>query len=83
MKGDLISHCHIDQGDSRMSGGVSCTFEIEGQTEVDIKMIIEEAENNYSAYSPDYPGCVATGDTIEATKINMLKALVAHIEAGE
>ena len=42
---------------------------------------MEEAKNNYSAYSPDYLGCVATGDTIEETKINMLKALVAHIEA--
>ena len=26
-------------------------------------VVIEKAENNYSAYSPDLPGCVATGKT--------------------
>ena len=28
-------------------------------------VIIERAGNNFSAYSPDLPGCVATGDTRE------------------
>ena len=28
-------------------------------------VIIEEADGNYSAYSPDIPGCVATGVTRE------------------
>ncbi len=49
---------------------------------MDIKIIIEAAENNYSAYSPDYPGCVATGDTIKEAKVNMLSALAMHIKAG-
>ena len=26
-------------------------------------VIIEKGENNYGAYSPDLPGCVAVGDT--------------------
>ena len=47
-----------------------------------IEMIIEEAEGNYSAYSPDYPGCVATGDTVKETKVNMLSALAMHVRAG-
>ena len=27
-------------------------------------IVIEKAANNYSAYVPDLPGCVATGITI-------------------
>ena len=42
-------------------------------------MIIEEGEHNYSAYSPDLPGCVATGDTIPETRQNMKDAIVIHL----
>ena len=28
-------------------------------------VVIEKADGNYSAYSPDLPGCVATGATLE------------------
>jgi hypothetical protein len=31
-------------------------------------VIVEKAGKNYSAYSPDLPGCVATGKTREETK---------------
>jgi len=31
-------------------------------------IVIEKAGKNYSAYSPDLPGCVATGKTREETK---------------
>src|SRR5688572_14188124 len=27
-------------------------------------IVVEAAENNFAAYVPDLPGCVATGDTI-------------------
>jgi predicted RNase H-like HicB family nuclease len=27
-------------------------------------VVIEKAGRNYSAYVPDLPGCVATGDTV-------------------
>jgi len=30
-------------------------------------IIIEKAGNNYSAYCPDLPGCIATGLTVEET----------------
>jgi predicted RNase H-like HicB family nuclease len=30
--------------------------------------VIEKAGNNFSAYSPELPGGVATGQTIEETK---------------
>ena len=43
-------------------------------------VIIEKAEGNYSAYSPDLPGCVAVGDTLEEVQQNMQGAIRMHIE---
>lgn len=43
-------------------------------------MIIEEGKNNYSAYLPDLPGCVATAKTIEELKQLMREAVELHIE---
>jgi predicted RNase H-like HicB family nuclease len=34
-------------------------------------VIIEKADGNYSAYSPDLPGCVATGKTRAQAAKNM------------
>ena len=42
-------------------------------------IVIEKANENYSAYSPDLPGCVATGDTLEETEQNMYEAIEIHI----
>ncbi len=43
-------------------------------------LVIEKADGNYSAYSPDLPGCVATGETREEVEENMYKAIKMHIE---
>lgn len=43
-------------------------------------VVIEKAENNYSAYSPDLPGCVATGSTREETEKNMREAIEMHVK---
>ena len=43
-------------------------------------VVIEKTENNYSAYSPDLPGCIATGSTREETGKNMHEAIKLHIE---
>ncbi|MFL6262401.1 MAG: type II toxin-antitoxin system HicB family antitoxin [Thermoanaerobaculia bacterium] len=43
-------------------------------------VIIEKAENNFSAYSPDLPGCVATGYTREEVEANIYEALQMHVE---
>lgn len=43
-------------------------------------IVIERAESNFSAYSPDLPGCVATGETREETGRNMLEAIQLHLE---
>lgn len=43
-------------------------------------VIIERARKNYSAYSPDLPGCVATGETIKETITRMRTAIKYHLE---
>ena len=42
-------------------------------------VVIEKAEGNYSAYSPDLPGCAATGKTREQAARNMHKAIEFHV----
>ena len=43
-------------------------------------VVIEKAESNYSAYVPDLPGCVATGDTIEEIESRIRKAIAFHLD---
>ena len=43
-------------------------------------VIIEKTPGNYSAYSPDLLGCVATGSTQEETEKNMHEAIEMHIK---
>ena len=43
-------------------------------------IVIENAGRNFSAYSPDLPGCVATGATVEETERRMYEAIQLHLE---
>ncbi len=43
-------------------------------------VIFEKADDNYSAYSPDIPGCIATGSTRDEAEKNIKKAISFHIE---
>jgi predicted RNase H-like HicB family nuclease len=43
-------------------------------------IVVEDAGQNYSAYSPDLPGCVATGATQDEVAKNMYEAIQLHIE---
>lgn len=43
-------------------------------------IVIESAGANFSAYSPDLPGCVATGKTREDNEKNMYEAIQMHLE---
>ena len=43
-------------------------------------IIIEKANGNYSAYSPDLAGCIATGTTREEAAENMHKAIELHLQ---
>jgi predicted RNase H-like HicB family nuclease len=43
-------------------------------------VVIEKANGNYSAYVPDLPGCVATGDTVSAVENEIREAIRFHID---
>jgi predicted RNase H-like HicB family nuclease len=43
-------------------------------------IVIEKSQTGYSAYSPDLPGCVSSGKTIEETEKNMREAIEFHID---
>lgn len=43
-------------------------------------IIIEKGSTNFSAYSPDLPGCIATGKTVEKTVAEMSSAIEFHLE---
>jgi predicted RNase H-like HicB family nuclease len=43
-------------------------------------IVIERARRGFSAYSPDLPGCVATGSTRESAERAMRKAIAFHLE---
>lgn len=55
---------------------------VEKMTEADRYLILVGGgpPTNYSAYSPDVLGCVATGATIEACVKEMRSALASHFE---
>lgn len=42
-------------------------------------IVIEKSGGNYSAYSPDLPGCVATGKTRDQASRNMHEAVEFHL----
>ena len=43
-------------------------------------IVLEQTETGFSAYSPDLPGCVATGETREEAEANIYEAIEMHIE---
>lgn len=43
-------------------------------------VVIEKAASNFSAYSPDLPGCVATGKTRDEAETNMYEAISFHLQ---
>jgi predicted RNase H-like HicB family nuclease len=42
-------------------------------------VVIENAGNNFSAYVPDVPGCVATGPTVEEVENGIRSAIQIHL----
>ena len=43
-------------------------------------VVIEKTETGFSAYSPDLPGCIATGSTRQEVEKNMKEAIEFHLE---
>lgn len=43
-------------------------------------VVIENAGSNYSAYVPDLPGCIATGDTVDEVRQTIGEAIALHLQ---
>ena len=43
-------------------------------------VVIEKANGNFSAYVPDLPGCVATGETVAAVEKSLGEAIRFHLD---
>lgn len=43
-------------------------------------VVIEKAEENFSAYVPDLPGCVATAPTVKDVERDIREAIRLHLE---
>jgi predicted RNase H-like HicB family nuclease len=50
---------------------------------LDFRVVIERAGGSFSAFSPDLPGCVATGKTGADARRRMRKAIKFHIQCRE
>jgi predicted RNase H-like HicB family nuclease len=45
-----------------------------------VLIVVEKTETGYSAYSPDVPGCIATGATRAEVEREMREAVAFHLE---
>lgn len=43
-------------------------------------VVIENAGSNFSAYVPDLPGCIATGQSMEEAENEIRSAIQFHLE---
>ena len=43
-------------------------------------IVIEKAEGNLSAYVPDLPGCVATGNDVAEVEEQIREAILFHLD---
>lgn len=43
-------------------------------------VVIEKANQNFSAYVPDLPGCIATGATVAEVEAEIVEAIRLHVE---
>lgn len=47
---------------------------------MEVAVVIEKATSNYSAFVPDLPGCVATGETIAEVEAEISAAIRFHLD---
>ena len=43
-------------------------------------VVIEKAGDNFSAYVPDLPGCVATGRSVAEVEVEIREAIRFHLD---
>lgn len=49
----------------------------------DVRVIVEKTGTGFSAFSPDLPGCIATGETETEVRERMDQAIRVHREGLE
>jgi predicted RNase H-like HicB family nuclease len=42
-------------------------------------VIYEKTNTGYSCYAPDFPGCIAAGNSLPETKARMQRAIETHL----
>jgi len=47
---------------------------------IDYTIVIEPTDSGFSAYSPNVPGCITVGETVEQTIQHMEEAVALNIE---
>ena len=47
---------------------------------IDYTIVIELTDSGFSAYSPNVPGCITVGETVEQTKQHMEEAISLYLE---
>lgn len=45
-------------------------------------VVIEKTETGFSGFSPDVPGCMTVGKTVESTITNMREAIELYLETA-
>jgi predicted RNase H-like HicB family nuclease len=43
-------------------------------------VVVENAGSDFSAYVPDLPGCIATGETLAETEAAIREAILFHLD---
>ena len=54
--------------------------EFDAQADLYLVLIEGGPPSNYSAWSPDLPGCAATGATVEECELELREAITFHLE---
>jgi predicted RNA binding protein YcfA (HicA-like mRNA interferase family)/predicted RNase H-like HicB family nuclease len=67
-------------GDDLAPGTLNSVWKPSGVETVKYLIVIEQTATGYSAYSPDVPGCVATGATRDEVEREMTDAIAFHLE---
>ncbi len=44
-------------------------------------IVIEQSGENFAAYVPDLPGCVAAGESMDELETNIREAITFHLES--
>src|SRR5215210_2521964 len=69
-----------DRGEHPSSGRLATVSEYTEQAQRYLVLIEGGPPSNSSAWSPDLPGCVATGDSLEGVEREMRAAIAFHLE---